>query len=85
MMRELDKPRFLRELPKDPEEALFEIIKRIGPLNEFELKVGLKRKFVKTILLKALSDGRIKIVEEEPQPIYGLPEHDKTYVDKGFN
>lgn len=79
----LDKPKTLRDIPSDHFEAIPELLRRLGPLTEYELKAGLKRKFRHYALMKLVEDEVVVVVEEEPKPIYGLPEHQKLLFDKG--
>ena len=83
-MSELDKPHQLRNLPVDPAEATLELLRRLGPLTENEFKYGLKHKFRKHTLNALVEEGKVILVDQDPVPVYGLPEHRKNGIDKGF-
>jgi hypothetical protein len=71
----LTKPKALRDLPKDPEEAFVEVLRRLGPCNTQEMKWALgSRVFCPYLWMRLVRLGVVIITQERPR-IFDLPEN----------
>lgn len=73
----LDRPKSLRGLPRDPEEAMVELIRRVGPCSFEELKMVITRAR-KHQAENLVTKGELVKLDEDPD-IYGLPTHKLRY------